>query len=339
MNSINSKIKRRYPWIDYMKVLGMYFIIYGHFFSLGNKYVYTFSVALFFMISGLLTKKTKNYTLFWSKTWYNLVVPMLIICCCLFVWRTQSDIRHHTFKIDSLYLFPLQLIMGYYNSLQIMWFVYTLIIIKIIHEYTPSKQHFLLLFLMCIAGITYNKTIHFSSIQENEQYANAIINVTTAYPFFAIGNLLYSKKEIIDEYSNLLGEILIFLVSLVIIYLCGTYNEKVLMYLNDYGNNYSLFLIGGIAGTVLTLIASKWLCRFDIKIIKILSTGSIVTLGFHMIFVTYTRSIFATPSLLDLLLSGLILLLFVPIIIFFEKHFPLVVGKYRFKNNLGKQSS
>ena len=46
----------RLNWLDWMKVIGMYLIVYGHFSSYGHKFIYTFSVPLFFMISGFLFK-------------------------------------------------------------------------------------------------------------------------------------------------------------------------------------------------------------------------------------------------------------------------------------------
>ena len=59
---------KRLIWIDYMKVIGMYLIVAGHFFSIGNKYIYTFSVALFFCISGFLCKKEEDHRFFLEKT-------------------------------------------------------------------------------------------------------------------------------------------------------------------------------------------------------------------------------------------------------------------------------
>lgn len=46
----------RVVWIDWMKTLGIYFIIAGHCFGPGYKIVYAFSVPLFFVISGFLYK-------------------------------------------------------------------------------------------------------------------------------------------------------------------------------------------------------------------------------------------------------------------------------------------
>lgn len=121
---------KRLLWVDYMKVIGMYLIIAGHFCTIGNKYIYTFSVALFFCISGFLCKKEREHSLFWKKLWYNLVIPMFFICILNLAWKTQSEIRHNTFNVESLCAYFLYLICGFHKALGPMWFVYTLIFFK-----------------------------------------------------------------------------------------------------------------------------------------------------------------------------------------------------------------
>ena len=42
--------KQRMNWVDWMKALGMYLIVAGPFFSVGDKYLYIFSVPVFFLL-------------------------------------------------------------------------------------------------------------------------------------------------------------------------------------------------------------------------------------------------------------------------------------------------
>lgn len=47
--------KVRYYWVDWMKVLGMFLIVWGHFFPKSFcDAIYSFNVPLFFCISGYL---------------------------------------------------------------------------------------------------------------------------------------------------------------------------------------------------------------------------------------------------------------------------------------------
>ena len=80
-------IQDRCNWIDWMKVLGMLLIIIGHLTPPGYKYVYVFSVPLFFIISGYLTKIEEVSSVFWNKTWRRLLLPTLILWCITMVLR------------------------------------------------------------------------------------------------------------------------------------------------------------------------------------------------------------------------------------------------------------
>lgn len=324
---------KRLVWIDYMKVLGMYLIVAGHFFSIGNKYIYTFSVALFFCISGFLCKKEESHSIFWRKLWYNLIIPMIIICTLSFAWKTQSEIRHHIFDSINLYQFPILLLSGFHKALGPMWFVYTLCILKLIYQYIPSKWLYILAFISPIITIIANICIYntWEPTTSMGGYANAITNTTIAFPFFILGNYLKTWKKLLNERTLSYRSYFVAFINLLIIYVCGTYNDIVFMYLNGFGSNYLLFFIGSASGTAFIYILSKWLSRFKYKYIYILSTGSIAILGFHMIILNFIRSILVTPSWKDYIMAFVIMLLFIPIIIFIEKYIPILIGKYRIR--------
>lgn len=86
----------RIPWIDTMKVIGMYFIVVGHMFPEGYKSIYAFSVPLFFVVSGMLSKQEGLTGLFWQKTYKSLVVPMAILCLVSLLFAL---IKNHTLSL------------------------------------------------------------------------------------------------------------------------------------------------------------------------------------------------------------------------------------------------
>ena len=57
MNATAVVTRPRLHWVDVMKVLGMFFIIYGHLFTYGYQYAYAFNVPVFFVLSGFLFKE------------------------------------------------------------------------------------------------------------------------------------------------------------------------------------------------------------------------------------------------------------------------------------------
>ena len=54
MNESKHPGLKLFHWVDAMKTMGMFFIIYGHLFSYGYSYVYAFNVPVFFILSGFV---------------------------------------------------------------------------------------------------------------------------------------------------------------------------------------------------------------------------------------------------------------------------------------------
>lgn len=333
MINIRFNQQSRLVWIDYMKVIGMYLIILGHFFSYGYEYIYTFNVPLFFVISGFLCHPHNNdKRTYLKKTFFNLCVPMIIIFGILSCKEALHRIMNDDFSIIQYFFFCLYGACGFYKSLGILWFIYTLIVLKVIFIFTYNNK--LVQGLLLITLPTISICLHYNySTLENicrlEEYANGITNTCTAYPFFVLGNTMSYFKTNINHFNNRLYESIIAIVAILCISFCGSRNSIVMMYVNSYGDNYVLFLLGGTAGTILIYIISKWLKRFDASIIRTLSKGSILILGFHMTFKSYSRVLFPTPSWLDPILAFVILLIFIPIILLAEQYFPIILGKYR----------
>ena len=92
-----NNIKGRKNWIDWMKSIVIFLILYGHLFSYGYTYVYTFSVPLFFFISGYLCKIETDYKIFWKKVFYNLILPMFLLSAICLMIDSALDIWHRKF--------------------------------------------------------------------------------------------------------------------------------------------------------------------------------------------------------------------------------------------------
>lgn len=231
----------------------------------------------------------------------------------------------HLFKLAIGFIFSGCL--GMWSILRECWFIYTLVVIKIIYQYCGSNKTnimFSVFFLFCA---------YLTSKYQLQSYLyspNSIVNVFTAYPFFIIGNYAKHYKDVINNLNNKIHLLHLFSLSLVIVFLCGKFNEPVWMFICGYGSNFFLFIVGGISGTVSVFSISKLLGSCP-KHVIIVSTGTILILGFHMHLIGVMRIFFADPSLLDFLLAAIIVCAFIPLIIFFERYFPLIIGKLRIK--------
>lgn len=75
-------MKERLNYIDFMKTSGIYLIVLGHMFpSPGTNFIYSFSVPLFFFISGFLFYQQKNFNTFFIRNFHSLIIPYLFINC------------------------------------------------------------------------------------------------------------------------------------------------------------------------------------------------------------------------------------------------------------------
>lgn len=320
----------RLKWIDWMKCIGMYLIILGHFFSIGYRYVYVFSVPLFFLISGFLSKHEITKSFFWRKLWHNLIIPTIIICVINVViipliFSSYQHIDLSSSNIRRLLIYP---IIGMQNILDTCWFVYTLIILKIIHQYTKKLWWRLCItvpFLVC--SYFYNH-IDMTVLHPLLNNPNAIANVFVAYPFFVLGDSLQQYKQLLNDYHNKIIIVTCLAICLLIVYYCGINNDCVWMYKGAYGDNILLFLIGGVAGSAAIFFIAKSISSCPNAIITI-SKGTIIILGFNKHFVSLFQHLIQIPKILDYISALLILILFIPIIKVTEKRFPIILGKNR----------
>lgn len=329
--------KEHFIWIDWMKVLAMYLIIAGHCSVPGNLYIYVFSVPSFFILSGFLFKK-EPWNLFIKKTFWNYCVPMLILLLINVIYKAIIN----GWGFLPIIKVILRSMAGYqgenyaYGGLGALWFVYTLIVCRLILQliFHTSHQSTILFFTIVVflfVCVLYNH----HEVSPYFQY-NSIVNTLLAFPFFAIGFLLSSFKERICTLPISLITTLLFCLSIILIYVSGNINGLVYLYTCSYGYYLVLCLVGGVAGSYFLLYLSR-MCEILFgtrKAIEVLGQGTIIILGLHIIimsWLTELRSAFLSPNnRYDLyLLSIVILSVFIPINIFCKRLFPILCGKYR----------
>lgn len=323
----------RLVWIDWMKTIGIYLIVLGHFYSIGEKFIYTFHVPLFFVISGFLNKKETDGQVFWRKLWYNLAVPMLLMAVINFGYHCISQLFKGTFTLVDAYWFVRNLAFGMVAGFDSLWFIYTLIVLKVVFQFCHFDKFFYALTAVMLALACLYNNSDLSVFPFFISEPNAIVDLCTAYPFFAFGVLLRNYKEMINDLNNKVMLIVAFACGLFIVVLCSTYNDYVGLFQCNYGGNIFLFLAGAVAGTVMIWALSK-LFGCTPKFIFIISRGTIIILGFHKILIDLVWA-FLPPSVFDVVFAALILLLFIPFIIAIENYFPLMAGKYRIKSKNG----
>lgn len=319
---INKQSNDRIVWLDWMKAWAILAIIWGHFFSKGHVYLYVFSVQVFCVISGFLYKRASDWTVFTKKAFWQLFVPTVIMS---FIMQLEAYIRclalGEEYPMSWLWFFE-WLLLGHRWCMGPCWYFYSLIVMRLIMQLLPEKKwiYAFLFVLFSAAAILWH--------QMCIEISNANINVLVTMPFFLIGVFLKPLRERASRLHNKVMETFLFGMALLLVFLCGNYNGLVWMYLCEYGKSYILYIIGGTAGTLLLFIVSLWLSRLhNHNLVLLLSKGSILIIGLHIIIV---RRLIDLPNriwLEDLLFAAFILLAFVPIISIAERYFPLILGK------------
>lgn len=188
--------EKRYVWLDWMKVLGIYFIIWGHLFPPFHQFIYVFNVPIFFIISGFLAKKETSNKIFWNKIIFNLFIPMFLMSIINHIFKFRNAIFIGEYNFDYTIQFIQDFAIGKHYVLGACWYIYILILIKIIFQYSSSHKIVIIL-TGCIAPFI-------SIVIDNEFNTLPIFNkaiifqtLFLAYPLFIIG--VEGKKIIINE--------------------------------------------------------------------------------------------------------------------------------------------
>lgn len=316
------QIMDRLVWLDWMKVWAILSIIWGHFFSEGHLYLYVFSVQVFCVISGFLYKKSPNWKTCIQKCFWQLFVPTVIMSV---VMQLEAYFRCMALGEDYPISWPWffqWLLLGHRWCMGPCWYFYSLMVMRLTMQVLPERKWaYALLFVALSSGAIYLHSTHV-------EISNANTNVLVCMPFFLIGVFLKPLREWASSLHNYAVELVSFVIAVVLIVLCGNYNGYVWMYLCEYGNNYILYILGGMAGTVMLYVVSLWLSRLPYKnIMMTLSKGSIVIIGLHIIIV---RRLAELPNRMwgeDLLFAVLILLAFVPMVRLVELFVPILLGR------------
>ena len=316
----------RIVWLDWMKVLAILSIIWGHFFSAGYEYLYVFSVQTFCVISGFLYKKSPDWKTCLQKCFWQLFVPTLIFSI---IMQMEAYLRcvamGMSYDVSWPWFFQ-WLLLGHRWCMGPCWYFYTLIVMRLIMQALPERKWaYAILFVALSAGAI---LLH----QRGIELSNANVNVLVCMPMFLIGVFLKPLKSVANNLRNHAIETALVVVAVALIYRCGRYNGEVWMYLCGFGHYYGLYIVGGVAGTLMLYVLSLWLGRlWHSDMMTTLAKGSILIIGLHIIWV---RRLAELPDRFwgeDLLLSLSILLLFIPIVQLCEQYFSWLLGMYKMK--------
>ena len=150
----NKSSSVRYVWIDILRAIGMFLILWGHFFPHQNEFIYSCTVPLFFIISGYLHRNNSNWHTYFSKIIKSLLIPYLVICFSYFVLNYDMIFTKDNIISSLLHsIYAIALGLPFVNGgigVSGMWFVYVLMILKVLFNIveSPYKRVIVVIVLM-----------------------------------------------------------------------------------------------------------------------------------------------------------------------------------------------
>ena len=323
-------VKIRYYWIDWMKLIGMLLIIWGHLFpKYSSDIIYSFNVPLFFCISGFLGGG-KNRTLKLKP----LVVPYLVVCATYLLldipWQYKAGDLSCLNYIKSVgYMLAGFQTTPHGVSASAMWFVYTLALCKAVHYISGKTIYRLFILVLFLVFTVVTQEYHlFWSFQ----------NLFICYPFYYIGALLFehcqSQIQMIKAFAQTKKFLCICLVCTMVLLLSliAPYNGFVKMYQCGYGHSFLLFFILSAIGVGAVFLFAMVLESIRPSFLRIISQGSIVILAYHYLGIRCFNSVCKVMNedmmhsdWLTFCFSLSLLIVHIPIIKFVSRNIPIIV--------------
>lgn len=207
--------------------------------------------------------------------------------------------------------------MGGQESLETLWFVYTLFITKLALQYFRRNLDLIMINVICIL-------ICILLLKFGISGRNAILNAAPAFPFVSFGFFLRKYRGMLNRKYKLPVLLLVCIVMIVVTSLVYFLNGAPWMFRNDYGNDFSAFFIGGVSGTALIYCIAKFFENKTSNTLVLLSNGTLVILAIHPQFLRLIGTCGFELGLSKYVLAIVILVLFVPILSFCKRYLPIL---------------
>lgn len=311
----------------------MYFIVVGHLFPVGSDLIYTFSVPLFFIISGFLTsKKDVSLRSFMFKNWEQFVLPMILLAGLEIACEECITMLKGTFHWSNIPLVIINCIVGNQQGFGVpglgaFWFVYTLLLLKIVFQYSSNVT---LWFVLLPTSVLISYLLN----HDGFFLYNSWINAFLTFPFFMLGNYARHFKVKLNSLNCLNVRVILLAIFFVCMLLAiSILNGRVYIYKNSFGTDFALYTVGGIMGTGLIYIVSRLAAQRDFVVIRDLAIGNITTLGLHPIIILAIRGIYPHMVGIEYIIGFLIMLTMIPVIRFSKRKMSVLLGHRDIKVN------
>ena len=327
---------KRIAWIDWMKTIGMWTIICYHFFApVTSCHLSVVGVPLFFILSGYLSKIEDTTKTFIEKFVRNLLVPYIILCllrACINP-LLLPDCRSLHGTVVAVFGW----VCGFNKYHDIpgcneLWFVYVLMIIKILFQLTRGNK--IGLSALFLFGVVYAYFAPKYIVFPQDTYWG-VLGLGLGLMFYLTGYVLRRLHNRIESREKWWHIVLITIIAGFVFWKCGTWNGYTGIGIGYYGAYISLCMLGGLCGTVFVYGISRGLVAlFSIigwennEFVRLHSVGSIIILALHipLLWILLRYPLFENSEINACVYSLVIQIVFTPILWVMIRYQPIVVG-------------
>lgn len=362
MSRENATSYSRIYWIDICKFYGMFLVFYGHLWTVETiptpsiylqfKFIYSFHMPLFFIISGIVSKSNRsNFHSFMEKKFFTRIVPYIFFnfsLLCVYILTNLAF--HHQFPFKKyLYSSITTLTSGRDQINTITWFLACLFTVEIVDFFISPKvnkltQKILLALSFYIVGIIITRNLptvsNLTGISPNFWFIHESF---LGYSFFLFGLILQQSKILDLLNKSFWLKSFCLLVSSILVFLTFNLNNDfhvgkffIVLMINSSHGNPIWFLITALAGS-LTFICLSQLTVLN-KVFIFFGQNTLILLGLNGFFNQILNHYIVTHmpfSMLNGITSFLIcssitivsLIMCIPLILLINKFLPSLVGK------------
>ena len=340
------KKKERVEWIDALRGLAMFFVIWGHTYSTNKtiikNYIYSFHLPLFFFISGLTFGDSDKLSFkeFAKKRIKGLLIPYLIIniICYFFM------IVLYNFDIIKNFGYIKDIAGIFYSNNSILpipcgpaWFLVTLFLSEILFYFLKknTKNDFDLGVVVIICGlISYVNSLSKFQIWSPLHISTALTGVV----FYYLGYLFIKNIKKFDFILKDKLRMFMWGGSLGLIAIILEYNNRRVSFdANVYGS-ITLFYFSALFSIFAFMMLTMLILQKS-HILKNIGKNTIFYLAYHDLILFTLRHYYPNcfkGSIKVLLLALCVTLFMYPFALLCDKYFPIIGGKIKKNNKIDK---
>lgn len=321
----------RIKWIDQLKGFTIFLVVYAHNFPFIEKYIYTFHMPLFLMISGFFIPSSTD-VLVLKKRFIGIMVPYFFWAILLFLFWFfiakdigDSAVKNLSTTKNFIGVFYAQGGREYMDWGIPMWFLPMIFSAFLFHFFickVTSNQYIILIlaFILMFIGFQIKGNLIWS-------FNVALVGVffITAGNYFYKNLLTLSKKYMV---------MLLFALLFIHIVTLG-YNEKIDMFRSTYGNHL-IFILSGLSGSLFYILLFFLIPKFTIfsffgKFTLLILALQLVALAVVKFILMYGFSWhdFNFTELQKFIIAIIQMLLIIPVFLIVNRFIPFANGGYK----------